>query len=256
MFNGILKLLKREPEGSTSHVNEKLAYLEEVLDIKIEDTQTYMRALRHRSILDSEPRYDSDESYERLEFLGDAVLDLIVSEIIYERFPDKNEGFMTKMRAQIVKGDALANYATELGLGTVLEVGGRAREQGIEFSKSILADVFESVIGALYLTKGYQQTFEFVAKVIEELVKFDEITGSLDNYKSILLEYSQARQWSIPEYFVLTEYGPGHDKTFEIEVRIGDESMGKGVGKSKKEGEQQAARDAMSQLEESEDAGS
>lgn len=252
MFDGILDYFKKDYAHTEAHVNEKLAYLEEVLGIRIEDHDTYMRALRHRSMLDADPDYSPDESYERLEFLGDAVLDLIVSEIIFELYPDKNEGFMTKLRAQIVKGDALAEYATDLGLGSVLEVGERARDQGIEFSKSILADVFESIVGALYLTKGYERCFAFVEDVIGRLVDFEDLTGALDNYKSILLEYSQARQWSIPEYFVTDEYGPGHDKTFEIEVRIGEQTMGEGIGKSKKEGEQKAAKDAMNRLQKSE----
>lgn len=248
MFNGILEFFKKGKSTSDPGVLDKLSHLEEILGIEIEDEQLYIKALRHRSILDTESGSESDESYERLEFLGDAVLDLIVSEIIFEYYPEENEGFMTKLRAQIVKGDSLAEYAAELDLGTVLEVGDRAREQGIEYSKSILADVFESIIGALYLTKGYDRTFAFVQKVIREMVDFDELTEKLDNYKSMLLEYTQARQQPIPEYNVVNEYGPGHDKTFKIEVLIGRKSMGEGIGKSKKEAEQEAAKNALDYL--------
>ncbi len=254
MFDGIKALFgKKTPPADPDRIerksDEKIAYLEQCLGVHIEKDHTFLKALRHRSIVDEGEDISDNESYERLEFLGDAVLDLIVSEIIYDRYPEENEGFMTKLRAQIVKGDALAEYARELNLGSVLEIGDRARGQGIEYSKSILADVFEAVVGALYLTKGHDSTFSFIERVIKEQIDFEELTNSLDNYKSILLEYTQARQWSIPEYQVIDEYGPGHDKTFEVQVFIGQDAMGQGVGKTKKQAEQQAAKDALDQLD-------
>src|SRR5699024_1932324 len=112
----------------------------------------FVRALRHRSSL-RDRNFKTSDSYERLEFLGDAVLDLIVSEIIFDQFPDENEGFLTKLRAKLVKGDALAVYSRKLNLGQLIIVGKRARGQGVEFSKSALADVFESLVGALYIDK-------------------------------------------------------------------------------------------------------
>ncbi len=253
MFDGIKALFKKEETephtGSDDpRVNEKITYLEKVLGISIQEKKIFLKALRHRSTIDEISEGRPSDSYERLEFLGDAVLDLIVSELIYDRYPRKNEGFMTKLRAQIVKGEALAEYAKTLNLGSIMEIGERARGQGIEYSKSILADVFESVVGAVYVTKGYAPTYSFVAKIIKEQVDFEELTNSLDNYKSILLEYTQARQWKIPNYKVINEYGPGHDKTFEVEVLIGQSSMGEGMGKTKKQAEQRAAKNALDQL--------
>lgn len=257
MFDGIKALFKKEETEPYSgsgdpRVREKIAHLEQVLGISIQKEQIFLKALRHRSTIEEVTESRSYDSYERLEFLGDAVLDLIVSEIIYERYPRKNEGFMTKMRAQIVKGEALARYAETLNLGSVMEIGNRARGQGIEYSKSILADVFEAVVGAVYVTQGYSQTHLFVEQVIKQQVDFEKLTNSLDNYKSILLEFTQARQWEIPTYKVVNEYGPGHDKTFKVEVLIGQSSMGEGIGKTKKQAEQKAAKNALDQLSDEE----
>ena len=226
---------------------EKLRYIEWVVDVSIDNPIYYMKAIRHRSILVEED-FEPSDSYERLEFLGDAVLDLIVTEIIFDYYPNKNEGFLTKLRSKLVKGDSLAMYANKLDLGSIVEVGERAKGQGIENSKSILADIFEALIGALYLDKGYSSAFYFVKQIIDNYVNMDEMLKTLNNYKSTLLEYSQAQGWAVPEYEVVSETGPGHDKTFVIEVLVESEVMGEGKGKSKKQAEQEAAREALIQL--------
>lgn len=231
---------------------EKLRYIEQIIDVPIDNPIYYMRAIRHRSIL-VEENFESADSYERLEFLGDAVLDLVVTEIIFDYYPNKNEGFLTKLRSKLVKGDSLAMYANKLNLGSIVEVGERAKGQGIEYSKSILADIFEALIGALYLDKGYIKAFYFCKGIIDNHVNMEEILKTLDNFKSTLLEYSQAQGWSIPEYEVVSETGPGHDKTFVIEVLVDSEVMGEGQGKSKKQAEQAAAREALSHLNVGED---
>lgn len=236
-----------QKEVSAEH-RERIIKLQRIIDTEINDPFLYIRALRHRSILADE-NYSVADSYERLEFLGDAVLDLIVTEIIFQKYPAENEGFLTKLRAKLVKGDALAGYATELNLSDLLVLGERARGQGIEFSKSVLADVFEALVGALYMDRGYDATFRFVGFVINSYVDFDEVTDTLDNYKSLLLEFAQAQKYAIPEYEVVSEEGPGHNKTFEIRVIVNNREMGKGRGKSKKEAEQRAAREALQQLE-------
>ncbi|MDX1638970.1 MAG: ribonuclease III [Balneolaceae bacterium] len=239
-------------EGSTPVVDteheERLERLKTVINAEIDDPFLFIRALRHRSVLADE-NYTPSDSYERLEFLGDAVLDLIVTEIIFQKFPQKNEGFLTKLRAKLVKGDALAKYAERLNLSDLLVLGERARGQGIEFSKSILADVFEALVGALYMDQGYNPTFEFVGRVIQENVDFEQVITTLDNHKSILLEYAQANKMNIPEYEVVAEEGPGHDKTFEIRVLVDNRELGKGKGKSKKEAEQLAAKRALDRIE-------
>lgn len=227
---------------------KRIQKLEGVINVRVDNPFMYIRALRHRSTL-VDDNFSSIDSYERLEFLGDAVLDLIVTEIIFDLFPKKNEGFLTKLRAKLVKGSSLAMYANELELNSLMQLGERVRGQGIEQSKSVLSDLFEALVGALYLDKGYQPTSNFVRKVIEENVNFDEIINSLDNYKSLLLEYAQAQQMEIPTYSVISEEGPGHDKTFGVEVYVDQKPMARGKGKSKKSAEQEAARKALDKLE-------
>lgn len=221
--------------------------LEEIIGTSVENPFIYVRALRHRSTL-ADDNYSSTDSYERLEFLGDAVLDLIVTEIIFDLFPEKNEGFLTKLRAKLVKGDTLAMYARNLNLNELMLLGERVKGQGIEQSKSVLSDVFEALVGALYLDLGYEPCSKFVRKVIEKYVNFDKIIDSLDNYKSLLLEFAQANQMKIPTYSVVSEEGPGHNKTFGVEVYVDDKPQAQGIGKSKKEAEQQAARKAFEKL--------
>jgi ribonuclease-3 len=227
---------------------ERIRKLEGIIGTSIDNPFIYIRALRHRSTL-VDDKFSSIDSYERLEFLGDAVLDLIVTEIIFDLFPNKNEGFLTKLRAQLVKGDSLAMYAKNLGLNELMMLGERVRGQGIEQSKSVLSDLFEALVGALYLDLEYKPTSKFVRKVIEKHVDFDEIINSLDNYKSLLLEFAQAEQMKIPTYTVISEEGPGHNKTFGVEVYVDEKPMAQGEGKSKKSAEQQAARKALNKLQ-------
>lgn len=232
-----------EPENRT-----RVEELERIIGLEAGDPFLYVRALQHRSIL-ADDSYSETDSYERLEFLGDAVLDLIVSEIIFERFPDEDEGFLTKLRAKLVRGEALADYAMRLGLNELMVIGERARGQGIELSKSVLSDVFEALVGAIYVDHGYMEAYRFAREVIEREADFDKLIGTLDNYKSMLLEWAQARQLDIPTYRVIDEKGPGHDKTFEVKVTVDGKDRGSGTGKSKKEAEQRAARQALRVLE-------
>ena len=246
MFEELRTYLKKQPKVGPEH-DERLNKLERIIDVKIDNPFLFIRALRHRSSL-VDANFQSTDSYERLEFLGDAVLDLIVSEIIFDRFPGKDEGFLTKLRSKLVKGDALAFYAKKLSLSELILIGERAKGQGIEFSKGALSDVFESLIGAIYIDRGYKEAAHFVEKVIKNFVDFDELTSTLDNYKSLLLEYAQANQLTIPRYEVISESGPGHDKTFKVKAIVNDEDCGEGTGKSKKEAEQKAADEALNSL--------
>ncbi|MDZ7660558.1 ribonuclease III [Fodinibius sp.] len=227
---------------------KRIKKLERIIGTSIDNPFIYIRALRHRSTL-ADDKFSSIDSYERLEFLGDAVLDLIVTEIIFDLFPNENEGFLTKLRAKLVKGNTLAMYADKLELNNLMLLGERVRGQGIEESKSVLSDLFEALVGALYLDLGYKPASKFVRNVIEQYVNFDQIVNTLDNYKSLLLEFAQAEQMEIPTYEVISESGPGHDKTFGVEVYVDEKPMAQGKGKSKKEAEQEAARKALKILE-------
>jgi len=225
----------------------RIFHLESCFGAFIIRPDNYLKALRHRSkLIDSD--YTDSDSYERLEFLGDSVLDLVITEILFERFSTKDEGFMTQLRSKLVKGDALAGYSRQLELTKIIELGDRAKGQGIEFNNSILSDIFEAIIGALYKDRGYKITRAFVERVlnshhdIEKLAQFD------DNYKSILMEYAQARRMKVPVYRVVNETGPAHDRMFIVEVWVGDLRLGEGTGKSKKIAEQEAAKTGYEHL--------
>lgn len=246
MFETLRALFKSEEELSPELKN-RVSKLEEIIETPIDNPFIYVQALRHRSTLVDDD-FGPTDSYERLEFLGDAVLDLIVTEIIFDLFPEKDEGFLTKLRAKLVKGDTLAMFARELQLNELMLLADQVQGQGIENSKSILSDVFEALIGALYLDAGYKPVSQFVRKIIDRHIEFDSVITTLDNYKSLLLEFAQARQMEIPTYSVIAERGPGHDKTFEVEVYVDKRPIAKGIGKSKKEAEQKAARKALQKL--------
>ena len=178
------------------------------------------------------------ENYERLEFLGDAVLELITSDYFYKE-TSYQEGDMSKIRASFVCEKALATYAKEIGLVEYIRVG---HGQMKNINDTIIADVFEAVLGAIYLDQGFETAKKYIDDIIIPYIKQD--TKFLSDYKSILQEMVQTDKKSL-EYKLIRETGPAHDKKFEMEVRIDDMVYGVGVGKSKKEAEQNAAYDAI-----------
>lgn len=236
--------LKKSLDASS---REKIAYLEKLMGEPIGAPHYFLRALRHRSKL-IEDGLDEIESYEQLEFLGDAVLDLVITEILFELFPDKNEGFMTKLRSRLVKEATLAQLSRDLGFPDLIEVGNRVKGQGIELKNSVLCDIFESVVGAIYRDAGIKAAQKFIRNVYNAHIDIENVSVTQDNYKSLLLEFSQAHKLSVPNYVILSETGPDHDKTFSVEVRINDAARGSGKAKSKKNAEQQAARKALYSL--------
>lgn len=250
MINRLREWFRKHPAPEPDEpAFRRLSLLRKNLGITIpdEDLHFFSKALRHRSIVDNST-YESHETYERLEFLGDAVLDLIVTEILFEKYPMEDEGFLTKMRAKIVKGDTLHKLALSLELNRALEIGDRASGQGVELSKSVLADVYEAIIAAIYLSQGYEHTFRFVEHNLENYLDLKKIETKVDNFKSVLMEFTQAEKMPLPEYRVISEEGPGHNKTFSVAVYVNNKEAGMGEGKSKKQAEQLAARDALSKL--------
>lgn len=246
MLYRLKKWLWKDEGPIQSESKQRLSNLEKALGLSIPEDyqQLFQKALRHRSIVDNE-KFESYETYERLEFLGDAVLDLIVTEILFEKYPKENEGFLTKLRAKIVRGDTLFELAKKLGLNEFLEIGERASGQGIEYSKSVLSDVYEALVAAVYISSGYGSAHKFVSSHIDRFINFKKIVKEIDNYKSLLMEYSQSEKLKLPRYEVISEEGPGHNKTFYVAVYIENKKLGEGTGKSKKEAEQAAAADAL-----------
>lgn len=236
---------KKKKSDLSPELKSRIEKLERIVGLQIDDPSLFLKALRHRSTL-SQEQYETYDSYERLEFLGDAVLDLIAAEILFNDYPEKDEGFLTKVRAKLVRGDTLSSFSKELGLEELMELG--ERNGGGKISKSILADAFESIIAAIYITKGYRQAYQFVDRVIKNNLVIEELINTVDNYKSVLLEYAQAQKMPIPQYELISESGPGHNRTFLVKVMIGENEYGQGKGKSKKKAEQRAAKQALKEL--------
>ena len=207
----------------------------------------YEKAMRHRSLLRNEPE-ESIQSNERLEFLGDAVLGFITAEHLFHRFPDKNEGFLTRLRAKLVNGKALAHVAERIELGSLILMSKNMDQEQGRQNRTILADAFEALVGAIYLDQGLDAARRFIRQAMLDHVDLLELSRQYDNYKSLLLEYAQARGWPQPYYRVISEQGPSHAKVFTVEAVLKGEAMGKGRGGSKKLAEQEAAREALKRL--------
>ena len=185
---------------------------------------------------------------ERLEFLGDAVLELASSTYLYARFPDCSEGELTKMRASLVQSDTLARLARGLDLGSYLRLGRGELLGGGAERQNNLENAFEAVIGAVYLDRGWEAARDYVARQLAAEVQLVQRTHVMRDYKTTLQEVVQKHVDSKIAYELLTETGPDHDKTFEFAVRINDAVYGTGKGRNKKEAEQGAAREALRKM--------
>ncbi len=229
-----------------SFPREKFKELEKIIGTSIVDKNIYVEALIHRSYLEENEQFTF--SNERLEFLGDSVLNLVIGEYLFNRFPNEEEGFLTKVRAKLVNRNALSLVAENLHLGELLILSSNIPKSVTHNSKSMLSDALEALIGAVYLDKGIEACKNFIQKnILEPALKNGEHLVD-ENYKSQLLEYAQASKLSIPVYQIVSEEGPHHDKTFIAEVIIGEKVLGKGKGKSKKEAEQNAAQVALKKV--------
>jgi ribonuclease III len=210
----------------------------------------YRTALTHRSVLhDHHGNGSKPESNQRLEFLGDAVLDLLISEHLFKQFPGSDEGHLSSNRAKIVNRKALAAFARELQLGEHLIIGESADRQKIRASESALADAFESLVGAIYLDQGLAGAERFITNHVIAKVDLHQIVEAEYNYKSRLIEYTQSRQLPPPLYTVTAEEGAEHEKSFTIEASCNGITLGHGTAPRKKDAEQLAAKEAMALLE-------
>ena len=208
------------------------------LDIPYRNIKLYRRALTHTSYANEA----GVESYERLEYLGDAVLELIMSEYLYKN-TEEPEGKMTKLRSYYVCENALYEYSILLGLNEELLLGNGELERDGKHNRAIVADIFESFIGAMFLDIGIEQVKSFIYKNIIPLIENKSLEFTND-YKSILQELVQTDKKSL-EYVIVNESGPAHEKEFSVVVKIDDIVYGSGVAHSKKEAEQLAAKDAL-----------
>jgi ribonuclease-3 len=186
----------------------------------------------------------ASESNQRLEFLGDAVLDMIIAEYLFERYGQDPEGNLTRRKAAVVRRTTLADVATRLGLGDLLLLGKGEEETGGRLKASLLADALEALIGAVYLSGGWQACRDFILQHFGALLD-DEPTSDSFDYKSRLQEVLQSQTKQLPTYALVQASGPPHERIFEAEVRYGDLVLGCGVGSSKRQAEQRAAEEAL-----------
>ena len=224
-----------------------LVALQETLKISFNDLSLLEQALVHSSYLNENPGFAS-VSNERLEFLGDAILGFVVAEKLYQDFPDLAEGEMTKLRSVLVRRDTLARIALAIRLGDYLYLGRGEEASGGRDKLANLAGALEAVVAAVFLDHSFAITREFVLKLLEEELQKVVKQGTVVDYKSQLQELTQSRYRLTPDYRLLEEVGPDHDKKFTVEVRAGDIVLGRGLGKSKKMAETEAARSALEQL--------
>jgi ribonuclease-3 len=224
---------------------EPLEQLQAELGYRFKNPDALLRALTHVSY----ERQKSAGHNEVLEFLGDAVLDLAVSDLLIRRNPEKSEGSLSKMRAALVNSAVLAEKAAQIGIGPLLRLGKGEERSGGRNKESILAGAFEALLGAIYEDGGYPAA----RAVVERFFVADVTAKQLGqhDYKTRLQEISQMLFRAPPTYRVVSEAGPDHEKLFVTEITVGGKVLGKGEGKSKKQSEQEAARKALQELQNS-----
>lgn len=218
--------------------------LETELKVKFKDQDLFRNAFVHRSFLNEHPE-EKLPNNERLEFLGDSILSFVVSQYLYENFPTHPEGDLTNFRASLVNAKALSTIAKTLNLGDYLLLSRGEEASGGRNRQYLLANTFEALLGALYLDQGVAVARSFVLdRVIPYLPKIIE-SKLYKDFKSLLQEKSQEKTGATPSYKVLTEVGPDHAKTFTMGVFLEDKLLSEGIGQSKQEAEQEAAKKAL-----------
>ena len=235
------------PSDSCELSEEKLKDLEKILGVRIKNKLYYVQALTHRSFL--ETNGSNCMSNERMEFLGDSVLSLIVAQYLFENFPEEDEGFLTKIRAKLVNRFSLVKFASRLSISDYIIIGNHLQRNLMNNSKSVLADAMEAIIGALFLDHGIEACRSFVFKNLIKPNLEDDYYLIDENFKSQLLEYTQGNKIPTPSYEVIKEDGPQHERVFTVRVSVGDKEMGIGLGRTKKTAEQRAARIALRSIQ-------
>ena len=243
MFFGFLSKLfkggKKDPP---------LSELERVLGYRFQDSRFLITALSHRSYVNSQKSETKIDSNERLEFLGDSVLNIVVTDFLYHKYPDREEGRMSKMKSLVVSAKVLGLCADQWRLGDFILLSRSEEKSGGRKRLSILADAYEAVVGAVYLDGGLEASRKLINSSL--MIIMDDVLDDeeLANYKSKLLEYTQSKGMGIPSYDVLEETGPEHQKSFVIGVYVKNQEWGQGRGNTKKSAEQAGARIALANM--------
>lgn len=228
---------------------DSLDHLQQTLGYQFRQLSLLRDALVHRSYsAGADGKHAAGASNERMEFLGDSVLSLVVNDYLFHRYQDKSEGELTKMKSVIVSKQILAHLAKKIDLSSCVLVSENAKKAGVAEMQSVQADTLEAVFGAVFIDGGFETARRCILTVLPD--KPGEIVYQEDtiNYKSLLQEYIQALHKVPPRYRVFSTAGPDHDKEFEVEVVVQGTTLGKGVGKTKKHAEQDAAKKAYRRL--------
>lgn len=230
---------------------KKIREIEKKLDISIRLPHYYIKALTHKSFPEQNAGYFK-KSNERLEFLGDSILGMIVAKFLFKKYPSATEGFLTKTRSQLVNKEALVIAAERLKMKDLVSYNEKFVNGSVEGLHTIIADAVEALIGAIYIDQGLKTTERIISKWILK-PRFSDDTATLDNnYKGQLLELTHARKLGEPIYKIIGQEGPEHQKKFTVEVFIAGEARGTGIGHNKKSAEQQASKSALAKLKEEE----
>jgi ribonuclease-3 len=219
--------------------------LQQRISYTYRDSRLLERALTHRSFANENRLAEHNE---RMEFLGDAVLNLVVSELLMHAWPASPEGDLSRYRAAVVSEASLAAAARRIGLGEFLRLGrGEDQSRGRE-KESLLADSLEALIASIYLDGGIAEVRAFITRLFQDAVQKARDAGACRDFKTELQELSQERLRTLPEYRVVSESGPDHQKEFTVELTVAGKALGSGTGRSKKDAEQKAAREALERL--------
>jgi ribonuclease-3 len=227
---------------------ERLAELERILDHRFGNRSLLIASLVHRSYYAGADSYTSLRSNERMEFLGDSVLSLVVNDYLYHHYPERSEGELTKMKSVVVSKQVLAHLAKKIDLGSFVLVSDNAQKAGVSTMHSVLSDTLEAVFGAVFIDGGFEAARHTILKVLPDNLGDVVYQADAINYKSLLQEYIQALHKVPPRYRVHSTTGPDHDKQFSVEVVVKGNILGQGSGKTKKHAEQEAAREAYRRL--------
>jgi ribonuclease III len=216
------------------------------LELNISEISLLSRALTHRSYLNENP--DALEDNERLEFLGDAVLDFVVGAWLYNRYPDMLEGDLTRMRSALVHTEQLAEFAVQIDLGDAMRLGRGESQAGGKERPALLCDTFEAVVGAIYLNQGIEGVMKFISPFLYGSVEDIILNHKDEDPKSKLQEWAQAKGFATPQYITCNTSGPDHSKVFEVDVYINGKVIARGNGHSKQAATKSAAANALETL--------
>lgn len=232
----------------TKEEKARLKNFEKAIGYKFKHKESLRKALVHKSFA-NERKLAQTEDNERLEYLGDAVLELVISHLLMKRFPDFPEGELSKLRAAVVNEGQLAELAREIGLGEYMYLGKGEDQTGGRDKPSLLSDALEAVFGAIYLDRGFGKVFGVIEGLYEDLLDRAGGVGFVRDFKTRLQEVSQARFRAVPRYRLQSTTGPDHAKTFEVHLYIQDRLWGVGKGASKKAAEQEAAMQTLEKID-------